>query len=377
MIDDEQEFDIAALEEEESRSGSAVAIEVDTIPEPTDAEPESQTAEVVDPCPKCGVARNPDYAMCRSCGFYERLNTFVEVDADDPDEIISSADPGGFKMPSWGWILIGIQVFILLESLFVMLNVPNMHIVRIVWSLAQLTLGFIAVLTAHGRATFMSIMADAETDIGDFLVRPIKLWGIVLAEMPKNFIWVAMGTSGLMAMLMSIVVIRSIPYNKLFETDAPPPKAPSLAKAIADQAKDMASDMSMEEAMNEFAGNALGDEEEIDPLREKVQGVIVGYYAPDKDNATVSSVIVATAVKKKLQILGTFSAGLDEEQKTQLAEEFRSIRRPTPFVDTNLSAKWIQPVFLCEVSYKKNKKGSPRELRFERLIGKARMPGPK
>ena len=90
-----------------------------------------------------------------------------------------------------------------------------------------------------------------------------------------------MVASGIVAVLLSLCLIRSIPFNKLFETDAPPPKAPNLAKAIADRAKEAEDpDMTMEEALNEFAGEAM-DEEELDMLRTHEQGVVIGYYAPD------------------------------------------------------------------------------------------------
>ena len=66
-------------------------------------------------------------------------------------------------------------------------------------------------------------------------------------------------------------------------------------------------------------------------------------------------------MKKKLTVLGTFSEGIDAETKAKLAEDFRQIRRKTPFVETSLTAKWVQPVYLCEVSYLLDKKERPRD----------------
>ncbi|MFC1758588.1 hypothetical protein ACFL2H_07440 [Planctomycetota bacterium] len=133
--------------------------------------------------------------------------------------------------------------------------------------------------------------------------------------------------------------------------------------------------MTMEEALDEFAGEGVEDEEEdLDIVRTHEQGVIIGYYAPDSNENTITSIIVATAVKNKLEIIGTFSDGLDDETKTKLYEDFSQIRRKTPFVETTLTAKWLQPVFLCEISYKLDKKKRPREIRFERILGKSKLP---
>ena len=133
--------------------------------------------EVVDPCLKCGVEKDPDYPMCRACGYYSTLDTYVDVDEDDPDLILGMENSNGFEMPTWGWVLIGIQFIILLESLFVTINFPNGHIVRTVWSIAQLAIGFSVALSAHARATFLSVMEDADSDIGDFVLKPFKVWG--------------------------------------------------------------------------------------------------------------------------------------------------------------------------------------------------------
>ena len=420
MSTEDHEFDIAALEREEAGSNpsrlaetlsnvsSAVAevtsdndILSDPVADPdepeigtpveetgesTDANPESETEpdelledveieEVVNPCLKCGVEKDPDFPMCRSCGYYETLDTFVEVDDDNPDAIVG-ADSGGFRIPTWGWTLIAIQVAIILESLFVTFNFASGSVVRTAWSITQLLLGLGVALAAHARATFLNVMEDAEADIGDFVMKPFKVWGAVISALPKSFPWLAMVTSGVLAVLLSLCLIRSIPFNKLFETDAPPPKAPNLTKAIADQAREAEDpDMTMEEALDEFAGEAMDEEEEEEEEeRTHEQGVIIGYYAPDGNAGRISSIIVATAVKKKLQILGTISTGLDDDMKAKLAEDFSQIRRKSPFVKTSLVAKWVHPIYLCEVSYKLDKKEQPRELRFERILGKSKLP---
>lgn len=418
MSTEDQEFDIAALEREEAGSNpsrlaeslSTVASAVaeaagvhDVLPNSlvdpdeventthndatstspdvaTDSEAEDQLEdveieEVVNPCLKCGVEKDPDFPMCRSCGYYETLDTFVEVDDDNPDAIVG-ADSGGFKMPTWGWTLIAIQVVIILESLFVTFNFASGSVVRTAWSLAQLLIGFCVALAAHARATFLNVMEDAEADIGDFFMKPFKVWGAVIGGLPKSFPWLAMVTSGLMAVLLSLCLIRSIPFNKLFESDAPPPKAPNLAKAIAEQAKEAEDpDMTMEEALDEFAGEAMDEEEEEEENpRVHEQGVIIGYYAPDGNASKISSIIVATAVKKKLEIFGTFSTGLDDDMKAKLAEDFSQIRRKSPFVKTSLAAKWVHPIYLCEISYELDNKEQPRELRFERIVGKSKLP---
>ena len=209
--------------------------QLDEAVDPADAQ--EYVEEVVDPCPKCGVGRHPDFPMCRACGYYEKLDTFVEVDEDDPhsDPFAKSPEKG---VPQWAIILIVISVLVIVESFVAAFTLQLNSVPRMVWSLVQLGIGTILVLVAHGRATFMTLMNDSDSEIGDCVIRPTRIWAPVAAELPKTLPWVAMMTSGMMAILMSVMIIRSIPYNKLFETDAPPLKQRrSLVKAISNRAQ--------------------------------------------------------------------------------------------------------------------------------------------
>ena len=402
MTTQEHEFDIAALEKEEDLNAPVASAtrepELDaeadassappTSPAPSDAPAdesvdkttdeqfegvdETDAEEVVDPCVKCGVGKDPDYPMCRSCGYYETLDTYVDVDSDDPD-LMPGMQQSKFKVPTWVYVVPGVQILLIAESLFVTFNLSSGNPIRMIWSIVQLALGFTTALVAQGRATFLSVMEDADSDMGDFVMKPFKVWGVIVSKLPDTSVWLGAVLSGVMAMILSLAVIQSIPFHKLFETDAPPPKAPNLAKAIAEQAKEAEDpDMTMEEGLNEFAGQ-VPEEEDEDLLRKHEQGVIIGYYLP-RGKKQISSVIVATAVKKKLEILGTISAGMDDETKAKLAEDLRKYRRDTPFVDSTLNANWVQPVYLCEVSYKLNRREIPTDIRFERLLGKAKVP---
>jgi hypothetical protein len=342
---------------------------------------ESNTTEQksvdVDPsvkvCRHCGAPRELKYPMCRQCGFYELLNTFVEVDQIDIDDE-GSIRPQSTGMPKWAWILMAILFAILMESVAVTFMWPRNSFPRMIWSLSQLAIGLIVALVAHGRATFISIMENSDNEIGDAIIRPLRVWSCVFGELPKTLMWVAMGSGGILAFLLSIFLIRSIPYNVLFETDAPPPKQTrNLANAIAEQAQKNAADedVSMEEAMNKFAGDAAVKQEEIElpKERETSECVIVGFYSPDDRPDELSSIVVAGARGKKLEVLGTLSLDVDDDTRSWLNKKLRVIQRPKPFVETKLTARWVQPMILCEVSFTRNKKGSLRDLKFERVTG--------
>jgi hypothetical protein len=357
------------------RSRNSSTLTDDRLGTPATAPSQSvrqQSGSAANACRHCGAPREPDYPMCRKCGYYEKLNTFVEVDQIDVEKG-ASGPPARASLPRWAWILLGILLVILIESIAVTLVWPVNSLPRMIWSLAQLSLGLILAMVAHGRATFIAIMANSENEIGDCVIRPLRIWSFVSAELPRTLPWVAMGSGGLLGLLLSVFLIRSIPYNVLFETDGPPPKIKHrLAAAIVEQAKKAAAEeQSMEEAMKDFtdkAGVAM-EQEELPQIREKTECVIVGYYAPDADPNGLSSILVAGVKGRKLQLLGTISMDIHEDVRASLNKQLRRIPRPTPFVETKLNANWVQPLYLCEISFTRDKKGEPNDLKFEKVTG--------
>ncbi|MEZ6116869.1 MAG: hypothetical protein R3C28_09900 [Pirellulaceae bacterium] len=364
------EDEVAPPTDREAQTAEVLDAESVVIPD-AEAAPEPESQPVVNPCPQCGTGRD-NYPVCRSCGWYELINSYVEIDAQMEFGDGQMDQPQPFRVPYWAYGLGGILCLIFVESIVAAVILPLNHPHRMIWSVVQLFFGLIAVVAGQLRAAFLSTMDNADAELNDCIMHPIKVWSAVTKRLPKTVSWLALGSGGLLAVVMSLFVIRSIPYDKIWETDGPPPKVKDkLIGAIADAAKASESDMTMEEAMNDLANKAVPEEEEEEEEvpRDTLDGVILGFYqttSEDSQEAFISSVLIGTVVDGKLVIFGTVGLGLDEV-RDDLTKKLFSIIRPTPFVPSDASATWVEPKILCQISYKPDKKGNVTDMRFEKF----------
>src|SRR5688572_1316216 len=150
---DEPQSDIDLIEVEESESSVATL------------EPDSDATEPAEwtgaRCEKCNAPLKSDVvAICRGCGWYASLGTFVEVDpnwetSDTSEEHVADAPkPSHLKvwfklLPRWSWVIIGTVLAIVVESVVVRLATPSGGGLRTAWSLGQLAIGIVTVVGCH------------------------------------------------------------------------------------------------------------------------------------------------------------------------------------------------------------------------------------
>jgi hypothetical protein len=178
-------------------------------------------------------------------------------------------------------------------------------------------------------------------------------------------------------------VIRSVPYSSPFAIDeAPPIKRKSvLAQAINQvRPKQAQTNVSMQEALNDFAEEAgvkyvaemNAGPDQLVP-QEDLQGketvvhtarcIVIGYFTSDSDVNDLSRIVVATASRfnnsrSKFQILGTINVQGTPEAAA-LLKRLRGSERATPFVESQLSAIWVDPGVRCEIDF--NELGANRQ----------------
>ncbi len=338
-------------------------------------------------CEKCNAPIKSDIvSICRSCGWYASLHTFVELDQnweteqdESTEKVVAAPQKSHVRvwldlMPRWSWIILWSALAVVVESVVVRLVTPDGSSLRTTWALSQIMLG---VLIAFGCHVFNFLVAAAENaDFGvmDILLKPMKLWGYAARNLPTR-LWVAnSAVCGVVAAIMAVLVIGGIPYERFWDWGFKQPPKQNLMGAVMDRAKQLdGADQSLEEAMGDFAGSASIDGEEVKPqkLRRKADCVIIGYQA-DRDGR-LEMLVLATVNGKRLMAVGTVRPEMSERDRSDLLETLRAIHRTDPFIAVESEAIWVEPKIACRITYGERLKGGKlRDLQWDTLLGAMR-----
>jgi hypothetical protein len=219
------------------------------------------------------------------------------------------------------------------------------------------------------------------TDAGllDIVLKPVKPWILRVHELP-SYQWIChIGMSSLVAVLMSLLVIGGIPYEKLLDWGTKKPVKSDLMGAIVDQAKNAeGEEKPLEEAVQDFAGKQDLSDKEKKPKRKAAPPkgrqdedcLIIGYRA--NSEGLVYQLLLAGENFGKLQYVGEVTPQLSVKELRDLGEQLAAHRAYEPFVKMQLddSIIYLKPKFACRVSYaKKGKKGGLLDIKFESLLG--------
>lgn len=332
-------------------------------------------------------------AICRSCGWYASLGTFVEVDPNweaDPD----AADPAYNAqqkshlrvwidlLPRWSWVIIACVMFVVVESVVARIATPTGSGLRTAWSLGQLALGVLAAVGCHIFNFLVLAADDADFGILDLVLKPLKLWIRAVRELPTR-LWVAnSAASGLTAAVMSIVVIGGIPYERFWDWGFEAPPKQNLMGAVMDRAKELenrGSADSLEDAVGDFAGSANVDPNATpaNPTpskpRRKTDCVILGY---DLDReGRLAALLLGAVYDGELAYAGRVKPKMPDDELAQLLQKLVATRTIDPFIPIEAKGTWVEPIYSCRVSYvARQTNGRLSELEWERLLGEMRMP---
>jgi hypothetical protein len=334
-------------------------------------------------CEKCGEPLSvKDSLACRHCGWYASIGTYIEIDkvweasADpaikwEPEKV---EEPP--KIPAWGWVLIACVGAVVVESVVCRAVTPAGSGVRTAWSLTQLGLGFVAFVVCHFLC-FGRLMSDkAETNLVDIILTPIKCWAHAVRELPRRQ-WIVDGAAaGLTAIVMSIVVIGGIPYERLWDWGFKQPPKQSLMAAVMEQAHRIeGEEKSLEEAIEDFAGKAGADElgndpngRPMKPERKEIDCVIVGYEKDEQEQ--VRSLILGVELYGKLVYACRVLPKLSDDQRHSLTADLSAAKSRKPYLKVDLDATWVVPSVLCRVSYsRQGENGTLYNAEFVELRG--------
>jgi hypothetical protein len=353
-------------------------------------EPASETssAGVLPGCEKCGAAQPAGMvAICRNCGWYPSLNMFVEVDREWELATEASAQPAAAVstkshpqillelIPRWGWVMIASVFVVIAESVAARLLTPAGSSLRTLWSLAQLFLGGLVATVCH-IINFLALTSDdAEIGALDLVMKPIRLWVRGVAHLPAR-LWVANSAAcGLVAAVMSVLVIGGLPYERLWDWGFKEPPKQNLMGAVMDRAKklDGGSSDSLEEAVSDFAGSQDITGEEVkkpEPPkpRLRIDGVILGYQT-DRDGR-LSGLLLGAVHRGKLAYAGQVTPKLSDEELTELLESLQAIPAKQAFLHIEATANWVQPKYTCRVTFSEQlSNGRLRDMEWTEMLG--------
>ncbi|MCI0332029.1 MAG: hypothetical protein L0228_02235 [Planctomycetes bacterium] len=340
-------------------------------------------------CENCDAPMMSDaVTICRRCGWYSSLGMCVELDQKwESDTNVAEGAPSTEPqkshvrvwldlMPRWSWTIIASVLVVVIESVAVRFATPEDGGLRTAWSLAQLGLGVIAVAACHIFNFVVLAAEDADFGVMDLFVKPLKLWLRAVRYLPTR-LWVAnTAACGLAAIIMSLVVIRGIPYERLWDWGFEQPVKQDLMGAVMDRAKELDSrnDDDLEEAIGDFAGSqdaaAGGELPKATPPKPRTKSdcVILGYQV-DRDGR-LSTLLLGSARRGKLTYAGRVTPEMSDDELSSLLMELTAIKSLQPFISIEAEATWVKPKFTCRITYGERLKGGQlRDVKWDRLLG--------
>ena len=322
-------------------------------------------------CDKCGAPLSAQESLvCQKCGWYASIGSYVEIDrswevASAPDLATEedTGPPPKAELPTWAWILMGCVAAVIIESIAARLLTSEVTMTRTYWSLTQLFIGFVVFAICHTYCFVLVMKNEADIKLLDYLLRPIKSWSMLIRDLPKRG-WVCYsGLSGLTAVIMSLLVIGAIPYERLLDWNVKEKAKFSLMSAVMSQAQNIAAEdeKSLEEAIGDLAGKAKLEEEkkkarDAEKNRQKQDCIIIGYMA--NQAGEIQTLLLAAEHYAVLRYAGNVRANdLPEEEQRELTAKLMKIKTHRPFVKVSIDgATWVKPEQLIRVSYRRRGK---------------------
>ena len=81
---------------------------------------------------------------------------------------------------------------------------------------------------------------------------------------------------------------------------------------------------------------------------ESLLGTVIGVTFR---GANVRSLVIAAPIEGELRVVGKVGSGLREEDRERILEQLPTIERDEPLIPCSETARWVEPILFCHVSY--------------------------
>ena len=351
------------------------------------SEPATEAAEATGPhCDKCASPlRSDGVAICRSCGWYASLGTFVEMDPNWDDatggDNKAAAAPQKSHLrvwfdliPWWGWVIAGSVLLVIIESVVARFVTGYGTQLRTTWSLTQLAIGAFAAIVCHFANFLVQVADDPDVGLFDVVLKPVKLWLNTFRLLPSRLWIVDAAASGMTAAMMSIVVIGGLPYERLWDWGFTPPAKQELMGAVMDRVKQLKEEGAdnLEDAIDDFAGKGGLENKAPEKPRKSADCVILGYTLDN--TGRMNTLVLGTAHLGRLVYAGNVTPKFsDESERRELLGRLQALRTQQRTLPIQTEAIWVRPNVTCRVTYgDRQTTGRLNDLQWETYLGTMR-----
>ncbi len=364
-----------------------------SLPSENTAPLESATPPAYDGprCEKCEAPLPPDQMVCRSCGYYASMGTFVELDAEWEaaiDPTVGEAAPSQTALeevasliPVWAWVLLGTHLAIVVGSIAGRLAMGAEGVAESWWGVGQFVGGVALALMLHVTCFVMIASENSDMGVLDLIVSPFKAWKKVCDDLPDRN-WLLSGfTGGIVAAICAALIVGGIPWERVWDWNIKQPTKSSLVDAITSAAGSLpAEEKPIEEAVADFAGEAgnlhepvAKKQSEKPQPRKSTDCLIVGYNLDDREE--IKYLLIATDSNGRLVYAGQIVPELNPKEKRRLKNRLMQAHTGRPFVKTGREAAWVQPRFPIRVTYTKQAtNGKLLEMKWGESLDELKLP---
>ncbi|HIE98879.1 MAG TPA: hypothetical protein EYG03_15595 [Planctomycetes bacterium] len=363
-----------------------------------ETDPETTEAESTATCIRCQTSEAwGESSWCPVCGYYPTVDG-TEVDgkswADDlPDVPKEEAEDEGStlqSLPGWLWGLLGGIVGIMAFSVAIRVLFSSNEGIRGTIALAQLVIGLVSVLTAHGLAAKFAMKHDRRVNLNDVVLSWFNVWQPNIAALPGTCARIWGVVWGGIAVMTAVTIIGGIDYSAPFRVDDASkgmgPNASSVVGAVAGAAKQAGDDdASLDEALGDLQeeesaeekGRGNGGSQEMDKVLSELDGAEdqVGetdeassddladaaatieldcfiYGVVTDSNRLPVSFLFAAHTKGRIRHVAEIRAErLPPGKFRQIAVQLYSFVQAQPEVPTQRKAVWVKPIVTCRLLF--------------------------
>ena len=337
-------------------------------------------------CEKCGAGPVDLESWCSECGYYPRLGSYVDIEAEREIEEYESAtytEPASLweSIPAWAWKVSAALAGVVAFSIAGRLLTPEDSGPRALWSFSQFLVAFLAFAAAHIWAFVKASMDDSSLGCLDMLTKPLANWGPTIRDLPQSERRLILGSSGYVGVLCAFWIVGGMNYDRLFDWGIEPgvnQKSKALPGAtvvvVVVGVVVVGGGGSSEDGeidVNDVGSGLGGGTEEEDGPKAKtdtdgddaaakedklrphqVDCIVIGYLPDKQFPERFDALVLAANIRGQLRAVGIVRYGIPAEARAEITPRLSELSRPEPIVPCLLpTALWLEDEIRCRIRF--------------------------